>query len=73
MALGLSVDSVAPGWEPVRDALLENLASGMDRGAGVSVYHRGKCVVDLMGGHRDRNGEVPYGPDTLQEIGRAHV
>lgn len=68
MALGLSVDSVAPGWEPVRDALLENLASGMDRGAGVSVYHRGTCVVDLMGGHRDRNGEVPYGPDTLQVV-----
>ena len=68
MSLGLSVDVVEPGWEPVRDELLANLDSGMDRGAGVSVFHRGRCVVDLMGGHRDRNGEVPYGPDTLQVV-----
>ncbi|MFM8553515.1 MAG: serine hydrolase domain-containing protein, partial [Acidimicrobiales bacterium] len=68
MSLGLSVDVVEPGWEPVRDELLANLDSGLDRGAGVSVFHRGRCVVDLMGGHRDRNGEVPYGPDTLQVV-----
>ncbi|MFM8793429.1 MAG: serine hydrolase domain-containing protein [Acidimicrobiales bacterium] len=68
MSLGLSVDVVEPGWEPVRDELLANLESGMDRGAGVSVFHHGRCVVDLMGGHRDRNGEVPYAPDTLQVV-----
>jgi len=64
----LTVDFVAPGWEPVRDALVANLESGQDRGAGVAVVHRGKLVVDLMGGHRDRNGEVPYGPDALQVV-----
>lgn len=68
MSLGLSVDVVEPGWEPVRDALLANLESGMDRGAGVAVFHRGRCVVDLMGGHRDKHGDVAYGPDTLQLV-----
>ena len=52
----LTVDFVAPGWEPVRDALVANLESGQDRGAGVAVMHRGQLVVDVMGGHRDRNG-----------------
>ena len=64
----LTVDFVAPGWEPVRDALVANLESGQDRGAGVAVVHRGELGVDLMGGHRDRNGEVPYGPDALQVV-----
>ncbi|MFM8825933.1 MAG: serine hydrolase domain-containing protein [Actinomycetota bacterium] len=64
----LTVDFVAPGWEPVRDALVANLESGQDRGAGVAVVHRGLLVVDVMGGHRDRNGEVPYGPDALQVV-----
>ncbi len=64
----LTVDFVAPGWEPVRDALVANLESGQDRGAGVAVVHRGELVVDVMGGHRDRNGEVPYGPDALQVV-----
>ena len=66
--MSLTVDVVAPGWEPVREVFLANLASGQDRGAGVSVVHRGRCVVDLMGGHRDKVGEVPYGPDTLQLV-----
>ncbi|MFM8601324.1 MAG: serine hydrolase domain-containing protein [Actinomycetota bacterium] len=64
----LTVDFVAPGWEPVRNALVANLESGQDRGAGVAVVHRGRLVVDVMGGHRDRNGEVPYGPDALQVV-----
>jgi CubicO group peptidase (beta-lactamase class C family) len=64
----LTVDSVAPAWEPVRDAFLANLASGQDRGAGVAVMHRGRLVVDLMGGHRDKHGDVPYGPDALQVV-----
>ena len=64
----LTVDHVAPGWEPVREAFVGNLESGLDRGAGVAVVHRGRCVVDLMGGHRDKVGEVPYGPDVLQLV-----
>ena len=66
--MALTVDHVAPGWEPVRDAFVSHLDSGMDRGAAVAVVHDGRCVVDLMGGHRDKVGDVPYGPDTLQLV-----
>ena len=45
----LTVNNVAPGWEPVRDEFLSHLASGMDRGASVAVRHKGQLVVDLVG------------------------
>jgi CubicO group peptidase (beta-lactamase class C family) len=64
----LTVDVVAPGWEPVRDAFIHSFDIKEDRGAGVAVYHRGKCVVDLMGGWRDREQAVPYDADTLQLV-----
>ncbi len=60
---------VAPQWEKVRTAFEQNLADGLDIGASLSIYHRGKCVVDLYGGWKDlqRNKE-PYTPDTLQVV-----
>lgn len=64
----LHVDFVAPGWEPVRDTFVANLESGADRGAGVAIVHRGQLVVDLVGGHRDKVGQVPYDRDTLQLV-----
>ncbi|MEY3806317.1 MAG: hypothetical protein RIR69_1129 [Actinomycetota bacterium] len=64
----LTVDVVAPGWEGVRDAFLEGFEKGEDHGAGVSVFHKGQCVVDLMGGWRDRDHTVAYDPDALQVV-----
>jgi CubicO group peptidase (beta-lactamase class C family) len=64
----LTVEHVVPGWEPVRDALLEGFHNGQDHGAGVAVYHRGTCVVDVMGGWQDREHTIPYGPDALQTV-----
>ena len=64
----LTVDVVAPGWEPVRDAFLEGFENGEEHGAGVSVFHKGQCVVDLMGGWRDRDHTVAYDPDALQVV-----
>ena len=64
----LTVDNVAPGWEPVRDAFLHGFEKGEDHGAQVAVYHHGACVVDLMGGWRDKDHTVPYGPDSLQLV-----
>lgn len=60
--------TVAAGWHGVRDAFEENLRSGDDLGAGVAVYHRGRCVVDLTGGWFDAGRERPYAPDTLQLV-----
>ena len=64
----LTVDIVAPGWEPVRDAFLEGFEKGEEHGAQVAVYHRGSCVVDLTGGWQDKDHTVPYGPDALQVV-----
>lgn len=64
----LHVDFVAPGWEPVRETFVANLNSGADRGAAVAIVHRGQLVVDLVGGHRDKAGDVPYDGDTLQLV-----
>ncbi|MEJ7925639.1 serine hydrolase domain-containing protein [Sphingobium sp. AN641] len=42
--------TVAPGYEGVREAFKDNLASGRDVGAGFAVYRNGAAVVDLWGG-----------------------
>jgi len=59
---------VAPGWEGVRAAFEENLASGEELGAGAAVYHRGELVVDLTGGWFDEACTQPYDADTLQLV-----
>jgi CubicO group peptidase (beta-lactamase class C family) len=64
----LTVDKVASGWEPVRAAFLEGFEKNEEHGAGVAVYHRGQCVVDLMGGWRDKDHTVPYYADALQVV-----
>jgi CubicO group peptidase (beta-lactamase class C family) len=64
----LTVDKVATGWESVRAAFLEGFEKNEEHGAGVAVYHRGQCVVDLMGGWRDKDHTVPYGADALQVV-----
>jgi hypothetical protein len=44
---------VAHGWESVRSIFEKNLIDGLDIGASVCIYYRGKCVVDLCGGWKD--------------------
>ena len=64
----LTVDSVRPGWEAVRDAFIEGFALKEDRGAAVAVVHKGVTVVNLVGGWRDKEQVVPYDKDTLQLV-----
>ena len=59
---------VAAGWEPVKAAFERNLTEGEDVGAGVGIYHRGRCVVDLTGGAFDTGGDRPYDDSTLQLV-----
>ncbi|MGI5271536.1 serine hydrolase domain-containing protein [Nonomuraea sp. CA-218870] len=58
----------APGFEAVRAAFAANLASGQDVGAAVSVYLRGRQVVDLWGGIADPGTGRPWERDTLQVV-----
>jgi len=57
--------SVAPGFEPVRDAFESNFARHGDVGAGVAVYHHGELMVDLTGGSAV---DGPYDETTLQLV-----
>ncbi|WP_084772904.1 serine hydrolase domain-containing protein [Nonomuraea candida] len=58
----------APGFEGVREAFAANLASGEEIGAAVSVYLRGRKVVDLWGGIADPETGRPWRRDTLQVV-----
>jgi CubicO group peptidase (beta-lactamase class C family) len=59
----------AQGWENIRTVFEQNLIDGLDIGASLCIYYRGKCVVDLCGGWKDaQKKEEPYTPDTLQLV-----
>lgn len=57
--------SVAPGFESVREAFIENFERRGERGAACCVYRHGDKVVDLWGGVRVPNGDDPWQPDTM--------
>ncbi|CAF2639606.1 unnamed protein product [Rotaria sp. Silwood2] len=60
---------VASDWVSVCSAFEQNLADGLDIGASLCVYHRGKCVVDVTGGWKDaETKKKPYTSDTLQLV-----
>ncbi len=56
--------SVAPGFEPVREAFARNFAERGEVGAACAVYRHGEPVVDLWGGLRDRASGAPWEQDT---------
>jgi CubicO group peptidase (beta-lactamase class C family) len=60
-----------PGFERVRDAFAANFSRGDDYeevGAAVCVYLKGKLVVDLCGGFRDKAKTQAWTPDTLINV-----
>jgi CubicO group peptidase (beta-lactamase class C family) len=56
---------VAPGFEPVRHEFERNFRERREVGAAVAAYQRGEKVVDLWGGHRDRDRTKPWQEDTM--------
>ena len=56
---------VSPGFEPVRDAFAENFSDRHELGGACCVYHRGKKVVDLWGGVRNKATGEPWEADTM--------
>jgi len=49
----------------VRDAFRRNFAEHEEVGASVCVFVGGRCVVDVFGGHRERERRSPWREDTL--------
>lgn len=56
---------VEPGFEPVREAFLENFKRRNELGGGCAVYRRGEKVVDLWSGVRDKATKEPWEEDTM--------
>jgi CubicO group peptidase (beta-lactamase class C family) len=63
---------VAPGWESVVEAFETNLRRGIEAGAQLTVWHKGKCVVNYCGvvQSRARGAEdlSEYGEDSMQLV-----
>jgi CubicO group peptidase (beta-lactamase class C family) len=57
--------AVETGWGAVADAFRANFDEGKELGAAVSVYHRGRKVVDLWGGVADQSTGRPWTEDTI--------
>src|SRR5437868_6631964 len=51
--------------EAVADEFRRNFSDRGELGAACAVYHRGRKMVDLWGGHRDRAATLPWEEDTL--------
>jgi CubicO group peptidase (beta-lactamase class C family) len=56
---------VEPGFEPVREAFIDNFRHRSELGGAVCVYRDGQKVVDLWGGFRDRSTMEPWQEDTM--------
>lgn len=56
---------VAPGFEGVRDAFVQNFDLRQELGAAFCVYRNGEKIVDLWGGLRDRATNAPWDEDTM--------
>jgi len=57
--------AVSMGFEPVREAFIENFALRGEPGAACCIYQDGEKVVDLWGGVRDRASGEPWRADTM--------
>jgi CubicO group peptidase (beta-lactamase class C family) len=63
-----------PGFERVREALAETVATGFEVGAALAVYVDRRAVVDLWAGHADAARSRPWSRDTivnLYSVGKA--
>src|SRR4051812_13475436 len=56
---------VDDGFGPLADAFKVNFDSGVEQGAALAVYHRGRLVVDLYAGFADAGTGTPWTADTL--------
>ncbi len=56
--------SYADGFAPLAETFARHLRDGREVGAGLSVHHRGRLVVDVWGGFADRDARAPWQRDT---------
>src|SRR5690348_11292068 len=56
---------VSPGFEPVREAFIENFARRLELGGACCAFFQGEKVVDLWGGVRNKKSGEPWEQDTM--------
>ena len=56
---------VSHGFEAVREAFVDNFIRRRELGGACCAYHKGKRVVDLWGGIRDKQTAEPWERDTM--------
>lgn len=56
---------VKPGFEPVREAFVDNFVLRKELGAACCMYRHGERVVDLWAGVRDPRSGAPWQEDTM--------
>ena len=59
---------VAPAFDPVRRAVQQQLAAGLEVGVSVVVDLDGQRVVDLWGGHRDKARTQAWTSETVTNV-----
>jgi CubicO group peptidase (beta-lactamase class C family) len=60
--------TISPAFEPVRDAVEQQLRTGAEVGLSLVVDVDGDRVVDLWGGHRDAARTQPWRRDTITNV-----
>lgn len=60
--------TLAPGFEPVREIMAANIASGADLGTSFAVTQNGEMLVDLWGGWADIAKTRPWERDTIVNV-----
>lgn len=63
-----STGLIAPGFEPVADAIGKNFAEHDELGCQVAIFHKGTPVVNLCAGWADRKKETHVEPTTLFSV-----
>src|SRR5438045_565892 len=64
--------TVEDGFEPVRDAFVDNFARRGERGAAVACYLHGRKVADLWGGTKDGGAAALAAQAPVWEPGSEH-
>ncbi len=59
---------VAKGFEPVRDAFVQNFEAGLENGAAFAAAIEGEPVINIWGGFTDRARTKPWARDTLVPV-----
>lgn len=57
-----------PRFETVKDAFTQNFEEGMEIGATFAVMINGKYVIDIWGGHKDKEKTQPWEKDTICNV-----